>query len=382
MRSEGEEEPACSRVPSWCHHLFGRGAAGLCVRDVVLSGVAVCAVASLWVVQATREAAEHPDAEAMRQAAFRMNRCVEVIARHRRSRADGGGHEANPLGVLLGAEYSPITTTLGSLRAKRTTANPNFAALVVRLLRQAGVDSGDVVAMGFSGSFPGLCIAAITGAEAMGAHPLVISSVGASSWGANLPWLTWLDMERLLWEQGLIRTRSEAATIGAEADTGGGLSDEGRQLARDAIARTGVPLLEVRGLQESISARMQIYRSAGKVRAFLNVGGNQADLGPYECSRSLRPGLVLHFRGAARREKCGVAQRFLAQGVPVVHLLDVRQLCARYGLPYDPVRLPEVGEGQVYLHIRYRRVVVLSLLLTLTAGCLGACCLRGHATSS
>jgi poly-gamma-glutamate system protein len=38
---------------------------------------------------------------------------------------------------LVGLEFSPITTSLGSLEAKRTTTNPNFAALIVFLLKEA-----------------------------------------------------------------------------------------------------------------------------------------------------------------------------------------------------------------------------------------------------
>lgn len=375
VSAEGKESPS-NQAPLSSDHLSTIAARVLSVREVVLSAVAVFAVASLWVVQCTREVTAHPDAEAMRQAAFRMKQCVEKIASHRRAQTKSEEYRATPLEALLGVEYSSITTTLGSLQAKRTTANPNFAALVVRLLRQAGVDSGDVVAMGFSGSFPGLCIAAITGAEALRARPVVISSVGASSWGANLPWLTWLDMEQVLWEHGLIRTRSVAATVGAEADTGGGLAEEGRRLAWQAAARTGVPLLEVRGVQESISTRMHIYRSAGRVKTFLNVGGNQADLGPYFCRRLLRPGLILHPRRVAPGEECGVSQRFLEQGVPVVHLLDVRQLCARYGLPFDPLRMPEVGEGPVYQLVRYRPAVVACCLLLVVAGAFCASLVR------
>jgi hypothetical protein len=34
-----------------------------------------------------------------------------------------------------------------------------------------------------------------------------------------------------------------------------------------------------------------------------------------------------------------------AAGVPVVHLLNVKGLCERYGLPWDPRPLPRPGEG-------------------------------------
>jgi len=49
---------------------------------------------------------------------------------------------------LIGPEWSELTTTLGDPEAKRTTINPNFAALVVHLLQEAGVQRGDTIAIG------------------------------------------------------------------------------------------------------------------------------------------------------------------------------------------------------------------------------------------
>ena len=53
---------------------------------------------------------------------------------------------------MLGEGYTGITTTLGALEAKRTTACPDMGALCVRLLQEAGVRPGDTVGAGFSGS--------------------------------------------------------------------------------------------------------------------------------------------------------------------------------------------------------------------------------------
>lgn len=56
---------------------------------------------------------------------------------------------------LIGIENSPITTSLGKLEGKRTTANPQFAGAVAGMFREAGVRRGDTVAVGASSSFPG-----------------------------------------------------------------------------------------------------------------------------------------------------------------------------------------------------------------------------------
>ena len=84
--------------------------------------------------------------------------------------------EADPNGTgLVGLETSPITTSLGNLGAKRTTTNPNFAGPVAALLAEAGVRSGDTIAVGASGSFPALIIA-LTSAVASSIPTRVTSS--------------------------------------------------------------------------------------------------------------------------------------------------------------------------------------------------------------
>ena len=54
---------------------------------------------------------------------------------------------------MIGDEYTPITTSLGSGGGEADTANPDMAALLVQMLTEAGVKSGDTIGAGFSGSF-------------------------------------------------------------------------------------------------------------------------------------------------------------------------------------------------------------------------------------
>lgn len=63
---------------------------------------------------------------------------------------------------MIGESYTGITTTLGAIEAKRTTAWPEMGALCVRLLHEAGVRSGDTVGAGFSGSFPAMDLAVLS----------------------------------------------------------------------------------------------------------------------------------------------------------------------------------------------------------------------------
>lgn len=72
---------------------------------------------------------------------------------------------------MIGQDFSYITTTLGELEAKRTTTNPNMAAVVVDMFNELGLQPGDEIAVNCSGSFPAMNIAVLCAAEVMGLSP-------------------------------------------------------------------------------------------------------------------------------------------------------------------------------------------------------------------
>jgi poly-gamma-glutamate system protein len=144
---------------------------------------------------------------------------------------------------LIGAFFSPMTTTVGNLEAKRTSTDPNMAGLLVVLLNQAGVRPGDFIAVGASGSFPALTLATLCAAKAMNVKVGLIVSLGASQWGANLLDLTWIDLESLLTEQGLINVRAAALSIGGDHDIGRDLDPDVRDTLRERIVASGYHLI-------------------------------------------------------------------------------------------------------------------------------------------
>src|SRR5690606_13924448 len=91
----------------------------------------------------------------MIEASRLMARATAALRECRAARGIALDRAADPNGTgLIGVEDSKITTSSGQLEAKRTTTNPDFAALVVSLLREVGVGKGDAVAVGASSSFP------------------------------------------------------------------------------------------------------------------------------------------------------------------------------------------------------------------------------------
>ena len=255
---------------------------------------------------------------------------------------------------LIGTRLSLITTSLGNLESKRTTTNPNFAGLVVYLLKEAGVEEGDTIAVGASGSFPALIVAVLSASKAMDLNPLIITSLGASQWGANLSDFHWLHMQDCLWGNGVFTYTPVAISLGGEQDRGEDMEEQGRQLLMTAMEESGIPVVNELGLEPTVEAKMHLYSEAAgekPVKAFVNIGGSWSNLGTDREILNLKPGFV-RFHRIPPKENRGVLFEMGARGVPVIHLLFIRGLVERYGLAWDPVPLPRVGEGKIYVRIR------------------------------
>ncbi len=264
---------------------------------------------------------------------------------------------------LIGIEFSPLTTTIGNLAAKRTTTNHNFAALVVYLLQEAGVERGDTVAVGASSSFPALIVAVLSAAKAMDLHPLIINSLGASQWGANIRDFHWLDMLNCLLKSGIFDFQPIALSLGGERDNGEDMSPEGRSFLLEAINKSGFPFIDESELRENVEYRMQLYEKSAagkKIKAFINIGGSWANMGMDAKVLELKPGLV-RIRQLPPLGNRGVIFEMASRKIPVIHLLFVRGLVERYGLSWDPIPLPRPGKERLFHRARERQPLFLLL---------------------
>lgn len=259
---------------------------------------------------------------------------------------------------LIGVEFSSITTSLGSLKAKRTTTNPNVAALIVYLLNRAGVKQGDAIAVGASSSFPALIMATFSAAKAMNLKPLMICSLGASQWGANLPDFHWLCMQDCLQRAGILTTPPIALSLGGEKDTGTDMSPEGRSLLLCKAQESGILFLNEPNLRQNVEKRMRLYEEISgeeEIEAFINIGGNLSNMGTDSEVLKLKPGLI-SLKHIPPDEKRGVIHEMALRKIPIIHLLYIRGLVRRYKLPWDPSPLPKPGEGKVYQLTRAAQV--------------------------
>lgn len=287
----------------------------------------------------------------MLEASRRMEEAVTAVRNCREALGIPLDLESDVNGTaLIGLESSPITTSLGNLEAKRTTTNSNFAGLIVLLLHQAGVGRGETIAIGASSSFPGLIIASLCAARAMDLRPLLISSLGSSQWGANHPEFHWLRILDCLQGSGLVRSRPVALSLGGDGDEGRDMSPEGRALLGRAAAETGLPLLAEPILEKNVEERLRLLQLAAgrsEIRGFINVGGGYANMGTDSEILKVTPGLAA-FSRIPPPSRRGMIFELAARRVPVIHLLYIKGLCERYGLPWDPAPLPEPGEGRFY----------------------------------
>jgi poly-gamma-glutamate system protein len=295
---------------------------------------------------------------------------------------------------MIGEVLSPITSGSGSLVSKQTSVNPNFAAVLVQWLKELRIKSGDVVAVGVSGSFPAMNVAVYSALHELGIEPIIISSTAASQWGANDPNFTWLDMEAVLRKNEVFPYKSVAASLGGVGDDAIGLTKRGRRMLERAIERNEIPVLadiepqkepdiaeEDAGQpasalalfdQDRVRERMRVYyEQAGDrtIKAYVNVGGGTVSVGTKVGKRKFLPGVNVRPPKGIEEMPPSVLGAFLETGVPGIHVTRIIDLAEEHGLEIAPRIMPEVGTGDVFQKRQPNRwvagIVLVLILLSL-----------------
>ncbi len=342
------------------------------ISRTVLIVLAVLSLAGLATVELIQTTTRQPKYRQKMRAAKAALAAFDAIKAERIARGHVLDAAIDPAqSGLVGVAMSEVTSNSGHLGAKRTSVNPNFAAVAVHLLDRAGVEEGDTVAVGLSGSFPARNICVLAALEAMKVHPVVISSASASQWGANIPDLLWVDMERILDEKRILSTRSIAASLGGVEDRGIGMSKAGRALIAEAIeTRNQIPRIAARNYDDSLEQRMMLFdewSTDERYAAYINVGGGATSVGTGVGKKLFRPGLNrTPPKGGPPVDS--VMMRFSDRGIPVLHFVQINTLAERYGMPVEPDVIPTVGESKVFVKEEYNRWLaagILALLLFL-----------------
>ena len=160
----------------------------------------------------------------------------------------------------------------------------------------------------------------------------------ASSWGATSPGFTWPELEVRLDAAGILRRATVAVSAGGDGDRALDLDDEGRALARAIAARCAgqlrARLVEPADFESAIRTRLEAFdaaRGGRPIAAFVNVGGTEAALGRSPAILRVQNGWLGNapFDSSPGR---GLVARMVEQGVPVLHILNVRGLAVRWGI--------------------------------------------------
>lgn len=264
---------------------------------------------------------------------------------------------------IIGEEYTSLTTTLGNLEAKRTSANPDFAALMVKFFQQAGLQEGDIIAIGASGSFPGLIIATLSAGKAMNITPLIIYSIGASEYGATIPTFTFIDMLKILNEKEILPYKLLAVSMGGNNDQAEAMFfSDSKEIIMDIAQSADTTFLNIANLTENIQKRMELYQEAAANNAislFVNIGGASPNYGNTNASITYPNGLVINGPEIPDHPERGLIFEFQALEIPVIHLLNIRDLALKNGIPIDPVPLPEIGRSEVFFEYRYQKWIII-----------------------
>ncbi|MFC1561791.1 poly-gamma-glutamate system protein [candidate division KSB1 bacterium] len=318
-------------------------------RQVILAGIVSIAALLPALVFFAKRPLHYSDA--MIEAARLMDSAVEAAGSYCEVSGVGIDYLVDPNRTgLIGPEYTGLTTTIGHLEAKRTTTNPDFAALIVHLLERAGVTAGDTIAVGCSASFPALMIASVTAVRALDAYPVVIISLGASSFGRTEIDFNLLDLYNLMLRKEIFTVPPAAVSVGGEDDIGSGFESDINNRLIQIIRESGVRFIYEPDLRHNVEERMDIYEggsSGGRIEAFINTGGSYANLGISPHVLDVRPGLNMRITTLPPRDQRGVLFEMAARGIPVIHLLYIKGLSMNHGLPWDPVPLPETGESEL-----------------------------------
>jgi poly-gamma-glutamate system protein len=233
---------------------------------------------------------------------------------------------------LIGLEWSEISTTMGDVKSKRTACHPAWAIQFSRWFEEQGLAAGDPIAIYSSASFPGLLLSAIAAGEAMQLDILLVVSLGASSWGANDPATPWPLMAAELRRVGHIETTADFYTLGGGSELGNDMPPQGNEILYAAADATGVEFMTANDLAGMIQAKSEMLMRH-RAKLLLSIGGSHANMGDDPGILKLSPGPVKASDGKSAGN--GVIARALGEGIPVIHMLNLRELSRQTGIPYD-----------------------------------------------
>ena len=265
---------------------------------------------------------------------------------------------------IIGKEWSGITTTLGNLESKRTSTNPDFAALLVKLFKETGLKKGDIIAANLSSSFPALNLSLIAAADTLGLNAIMVNSVGASTYGGNIEDFTYLDMENYLFSKGIINNKSKGFSLGGIGDLGKEFEEEVKEKIIERNKKYGLKFFYNGNLEENIEERYNYFikESDKRIKAFVNIGGNILSVGD-SVDIIVNTKIILDKKTNIKK---GLVGKFLNDEIPVFYLLNLKGITATYNLPFDQNNLKNKTISDIYFEKKsdiWNYLIIISFFL-------------------
>jgi len=112
---------------------------------------------------------------------------------------------------------------------------------------------------------------------------------------------------------------------------------------------------------------MELYKNAAEsksINLFVNIGGASANYGNTTASITYPNGLIMNGPKIPDNPERGLIFEYQSLNIPVVHLLNIRDLALKNGIPVDPIPLPEIGKSQVFFELRYQKwIIVITIII-------------------
>ena len=232
----------------------------------------------------------------------------------------------------------------GNPSSKLTTLNPSFAAFVIDLMIEAGIEIPEnrkvqpKIAIALSSSFPGANLAVLSACKAMDIKPIIITSLSGSNYGA-LAYndFSWLDMEKILIDNNIFPDTytSQAVSIGKGGDSGIGLDSLIINEIKEAIGKHDIDFIyneKETDLSYYINRRMKIYdknNDFAPYDLFINVGGGHASIGTIDDIRRAPGALSLNFLDEIynnNEDDCIMFRFSQSHKAPSLNIIDIRNL--------------------------------------------------------
>ena len=281
---------------------------------------------------------------------------------------------------LIGINNSSITTIQdydsSMVKSKLLTTHPNFSAILVEFFYETEIKDGDTIAVSMTGSFPGANIALLSVCETMNIIPVIISSAGSSSWGANREELSWPVIEDFLYAQKLIEQKSVAYSMGGDNDNGDNLPDKGIEILESAIPDNSIFVNEL-NLLDNIETKTDLFKRLSRnYSMYVNIGGGASSLGAGNDKDTLQVGLInlldvqdLVFDGFEK----SIAYDFLnpshgEEPIPMLNIKNITKLVPEsYKIEFFKGNMDITKGSLFYKYDSYNPIVIL-LCLFLSLG--------------